>query len=86
MINKINLTDETLQSLASKAGGSMPLEGQSDNSMDPIDKNQIQDSTLRFAPSYLTWITDDSSYFNCIRFHSEDFFEDPNEIETRRSI
>jgi len=86
MIDKLNLSNETLETLASKAGANVRLEGQSENSMDPIDKNEIQDSTLRFRPDYLAWVTDDSSYFNCVRFHSEDFFEDLDEIEERRSL
>jgi hypothetical protein len=86
MISKISLTDETLKDLASKAGASLELEGQSENSMDPVDKNIIQDSTLRFKPDYLAWVTDELAYFNCVRFHSEDLFEDFEEIQERRSI
>lgn len=85
-MRKFIVSTTTLEDLASETGSSFQLNGQSENSMDPIDKDALQMSTLKFDAGHLAWITDDSRYFNCIRFHSEDSIEDMNEIERQRLL
>jgi hypothetical protein len=85
-MDKFFFNKETLESLASKAGSSKELEGQSDHSMDPIDRNELQDRTLKFDRDHLTWMTEDMQYFNCVRFHSSDAIDEKDVIEDRRSL
>jgi hypothetical protein len=85
-MNKFITNKENLQSLASKIGAHGELNGQSENSMDPIDRNIISENVIKFNKDGLAWVTDDMTYFNCVRFHSSDLFEDNYNLNLRRDI
>lgn len=85
-MDKIVKTNETLESMASYAGGEVELSGQSDFSGDPVDTSTMQDKTLRFDKNSLAWISDDSSFFTCVRFSSGESIDDKNVIEDRRFL
>jgi len=85
-MEKILKRNDTLESMARASGASQELYGQSENSMDPIDKNELQNRTIRFNPSNLAWVTDDSSFFNCVRFDSGESIDDKEIIDDRRFL
>lgn len=85
-MEKILKVNDTLESMARQSGASEELYGQSENSMDPIDKEDLQQRTIRFNPNNLAWVTDDSSFFTCIRFDSGEVVDDKEIIDDRRFL
>jgi hypothetical protein len=75
-MNRFITNKENFPSLASKMGAHKELNGQSENSMDPVDRNIISENVIKFNKDSLAWGTDDMSYNHCIRFDSFNLFHD----------
>ena len=85
-MEKILKINETLRSLAMSSGAEEELSGQSEHSHEPMDETNLWGKTIRFNHETLAWVTDDSSFFSCIRFDSGEIVDDKNVIDDRRFL
>jgi len=83
-MRKIVFSEDTLKSLVSEIGLSEEIVGPSDNSMEPVDRTELQGSSIRFNKDKIAWTTDRGSYFNCIRLDDHSFIRSKIKIDESR--